>query len=84
MSIYHSNRKNEYKIKIERNKMYINKLGKMIEKRSILIKEIKEIDNTDGTVESYEYDPYLHYMKNRLISIEGNIRSLRKKVKRTE
>ena len=64
--------------------MYINKLGKMIEKRSILIKEIKEIDNTDGTVESYEYDPYLHYMKNRLISIEGNIRSLRKKVKRTE
>ena len=66
-----------------KNKVYIEELNKMVEKRNILFKELKSIDINDGTVKSYKYDPYMQNMRNRLSSLEGRVRSLKKKVERT-
>ena len=83
MSKYSINRVNEYNIKLERQKMYIVELSRIVQKRNILFKEIKSIDENDGTVESYTYEPQMEIMRSRLINMEGRIRNLKKKVERT-
>ena len=83
MSKYSINRVNEYNIKLERQKMYIDELSRIVQKRNILFKEIKSIDENDGTVESYTYEPQMEIMRSRLINMEGRIRNLKKKVERT-
>ena len=82
--IYHANRVHEYNIKKQKHEMYVEELNKMIQKRNILFKKLKSLDENDGTVESYIYDPQMEIMRSRLTNMNGNIRSLKKKVERTE
>ena len=83
MSKYHANRIHEYKVKQLKNKEYVDKLNKMVEKRNVLFKEVKNVDYHDGTVESYEYNPQTEHMKRRLTCLDGQVRALQKKVERT-
>ena len=83
MSKYHTNRICEYYIKQDKHKMYVDELSKMTQKRNILFKKVNSLDNNDGHVESYEYNPQMINMRSRLINIDGRIRSLKKKVERT-
>ena len=64
--------------------MYVEELNRMVQKRNILFKELKSLDNNDGTVESYTYEPQMINMRSRLTNMNGRIRSLKKKVERTE
>ena len=84
MSKYHKNRVDEYNIKQEKHKMYTEQLNAMVQKRNILYKEVKNVDKNDGTVESYVYNPQMIKVRSRLVNINARIRSLRKKVERTE
>ena len=83
MSKYHRNRIHEYKVKQRKHEEYVNELNKMVQKRNILFKEVKSLDNNDGTVESYKYNPQMEHMRRRLTSLDGQVRSLQKKVERT-
>ena len=82
--IYHANRVHEYNIKKQKHEMYVEELNRMVQKRNILFKELKSLDNNDGTVESYTYEPQMINMRSRLTNMNGRIRSLKKKVERTE
>jgi len=84
MSKYHKNRVDEYNIKQQKHKMYTEQLNVMVEKRNILYKQVKSVDKNDGTVESYVYNPRMIKVRSRFININSRIRSLKKKVKRTE
>ena len=83
MSKYHANRIHEYKVKQQKNEMYIEKLNEMVQKRNILFKEVKSLDNNDGTVESYKYNPQMEHMRRRLTCLDGQVRALKNKVERT-
>ena len=45
MSKYHRNRIHEYKVKQRKHEEYVNELNKMVQKRNILFKEVKSLDN---------------------------------------
>ena len=83
MSKYHSNRISEYNIKERKHEEYVEELNRIVQKRNILFKEVKSMDNNDGTVESYEYEPQMEIIRSRLINLDGRIRHLQKKVERT-
>ena len=83
MSKYHTNRVNQYKIKERKHEEYIVELNRIVQKRNILFKEVKNMDNNDGTVESYEYEPQMEIIRSRLINLDGRIRHLKRKVERT-
>jgi DNA mismatch repair ATPase MutS len=83
MSKYHTNRLHEYEFKQLKHKEYMKELNKMLKKKKKLFKEVKSTDKNDGTVESYVYDPQMINMRSRLVNIDGHIRNLKKKVKRT-
>ena len=83
MSKYHSNRIDEYIIKERKHEEYIEELNRIVQKRNILFKEVKSMDNNDGTVESYEYDQETEIIRSRLINLDGRIRHLKRKVERT-
>lgn len=83
MSKYHSNRIDEYIIKERKREEYVEELNRIVQKRNILFKEVKSMDNNDGTVESYEYDPEMVKMRSRLTCLNGLVRHLKKKVERT-
>ena len=83
MSKYHTIRVKEYNIKQKKHEMYINELNRIIQKRNILFKDFKNIDNNDGTVESYSYNPKMFKVRSRLASLNGKINYLRGKVERT-
>ena len=84
MSKYHANRVHEYKMKQRKHEEYVEELNIMVQKRNILFQEVKSLDNNDGTVESYEYDPKMENMRRRLTCLDGQVRALKNKVKRTE
>jgi len=84
MSKYHANRIHEYKVKELKHEEYVDELNKMVQKRNILFKEVKSLDENDGTVESYEYNPQMEHMRRRLTCLDGQVRALKNKVKRTE
>ena len=84
MTLKNYNRRKEYKLKKEKHEMYIKKLNNTFQKRNILYKELEKIDDHDGTVESYKYNPKLNKVMARLSSLNGRIRYLTEKVERTE
>ena len=83
MSKYHANRIDEYIIKGRKHEEYVEELNRIVQKRNILFKEVKSLDNNDGTVESYEYDPEMVKMRSRLTNLNGRVRFLKNKVERT-
>ena len=83
MSKYHANRVYEYKVKQQKHEKYIEELNRMVQKRNILFKKLKSLDENDGTVESFKYNPQMEKMGRRLLSLNGHVRSLKKKVERT-
>ena len=83
MSKYHTNRIDEYIIKERKHEEYVEELNRIVQKRNILFKEVKSMDNNDGTVESYEYDPQMVKMRSRLTCLNGRVRFLKNKVERT-
>ena len=83
MSKYHANRIHEYKMKQRKHEEYVDELNKMVQKRNILFKEVKSLDENDGTVESYKYNPQMENMRSRLTCLNGRVRALKNKVERT-
>ena len=84
MSKYHRNRIHEYNMKQRKHEEYVEELNRIVQKRNILFKELKSLDNNYGTVESYKYNPQMEHMRRKLTCLDGRIRNLKKKVERTE
>ena len=83
MTLKNYNRRKEYKLKKEKHEMYIRKLNNTVQKRNILYKELEKIDDHDGTVESYKYNPKLNKVRARLSSLNGYAKYLEEKIERT-